>query len=288
MAEPGLYHVHVMKTGGTSLVQMLPFPPHQCYPGRGDEESSHEKFASEALLAMTTEERDQYAWDSTPRPHEKFDPGTLLAMTPEERGQFLSVSTHMPAWVAEDLFPDYLTVTVLRDPVERTISHLHQLARSPTRPVDLEENYENPVFHSRLVDYQVQVFAQSRAEYLAQEAERQAYDPARLSEPERTDVMAEVTAAFATSIGFPKVIDEHSYAQAAARLDRVDEVGVTERLGELVDRLGARLGRELGLLRHDRQSKLCSAVPAALRERIERENKWDRALYERALARQSG
>ena len=247
-----------------------------------------EKFAPEALLAMTPEERDQFAWDSTPRPHEKFDPRPLLAMTAEERDQFLFVSTHMAAWVAEDLFPHHLRVTVLRDPVERTISHLEQLASSSTGPVDFEEIYENPIFHSRLVNYQVQVFAQSRAEFLAQEPQLHAYDPARHLEPERTRLLAEVNAAFATSVAFPKLIDERAYEEAADRLDRVDEVGVTERLGELLDRVGARLGREVGPLRHDRQSKLHSVVPAALRERIERENNWDRTLYERALARQAG
>ncbi|MGH8982534.1 MAG: hypothetical protein ACRDY6_01505 [Acidimicrobiia bacterium] len=222
------------------------------------------------------------------RPHEKFAPETLLAMAQEERDQFFFVSTHMAAWVAEDLFPHYLSVTVLRDPVERTISHLKQIAELPGSPLDLEEIYEDPVWHSRLVNYQVQVFAASRPENLAQEPDRHACDPSRHPDPERTRVLAEVRAAFATAIGIPKLIDERSYAEAAARLDRVDEVGVTERLGELADRLRARLGRELGPLRRDRMSKRCSAVSAALRQRIERENEWDQTLYERALARQTG
>jgi tetrahydromethanopterin S-methyltransferase subunit G len=258
MGQLGVYHVHVMKTGGTSLAGMLPFAP---YP-------------TPELLRT--------------RPHEKFAPEILLAMAPEERDQFFFVSTHMAAWVAEDLFPHYLSVTVLRDPVERTISHLKQIAELPGTPVDLEEIYEDPMWHSRLVNYQVQVFAASRAEHLAQEPDRRAYDPSRHPDPERTRVRAEVRAAFATAIGIPKLIDERSYAEAAARLDRVDEVGVTERLGELVDRLGARLGLELGPLRRQRVSKLGPAVSAALRESIEDENEWDRTLYERALARQAG
>lgn len=179
-------------------------------------------------------------------------------------------------------------MTVLRDAVERTISHLKQIAEMSGSRIDLEEIYENPMWHSRLVNHQVQVFAVSRAEYLAQEPERRAHDPSRHPEPERTRILAQVHAAFATSIEVPKLIDERSYAEAAARLDRVDEVGVTERLGELADRLRARLGRELGPFRRDRVSKLCSAVSAALRERIERENEWDQTLYERALARQTG
>jgi tetrahydromethanopterin S-methyltransferase subunit G len=258
MGQLGVYHVHVMKTGGTSLAEMLPFPP---YP-------------TPDLLKI--------------RPHEKFVPETLLAMAQEERDQFFFVSTHMAAWVAEDLFPDYLSVTVLRDPVERTISHLKQIAELPGTPVDLEEIYEDPMWHSRLVNYQVQVFAASRPEHLAQEVDRHAYDPSRHPDAERTRVLAELRAAFATAIGIPKLIDERSYAEAAARLDRVDEVGVTERLGELVNRLGARLGVELGPLRRERVSKLSPAVSAALRERIEGENEWDRTLYERAVDRQAG
>lgn len=78
MGQLGVCHVHVMKTGGTSLARMLPFPPHQSWPTPGHLEA---------------------------RPHEKFAPEALLAMAPEERDQFVFVSTHMAAWVAEDLFP---------------------------------------------------------------------------------------------------------------------------------------------------------------------------------------
>jgi hypothetical protein len=259
MSQLGVYHIHVMKTGGTSLAWMLPFPRHRRYPRPGTAES---------------------------HPHEKFVPDALLAMEPEERDRFLCVSTHMPAWVAEDLFPHYLSVTVLRDPVQRTISHLKQIASGSG--IELEELYEDPMWRSRLLNYQVQVFAATHAEYVAQEREKPSYDPSRHPEPERSRILATLRAAYATSIGFPKLIDDRSYAEAAARLDRVDEVGVTDRLGELVDRLEARLGRELRPLRHDRVSNGGFDVSTALRERIELENGWDRLLYERALARQTG
>jgi tetrahydromethanopterin S-methyltransferase subunit G len=261
VSELGLYHVHIMKTGGTSLARMLHFPPSRSYPT--------------PRLRLS-------------RPREKFAPGALLEMPPEERDQFVFVSTHMAAWVAEDLFPHHLSVTVLRDPVERTISHMKQIAESPGCPVDLEEIYEDPPWHSRLVNYQVQMFAVSRAEFLAQAPERRALDPRRYQEPERARILHEFRAAYGTSIGVPKVIDKHSYAEAATRLDRIDEVGVTKRLGQLVDRLAARLGRELGPIRYDRVSRDRSVVSSALRERIERDNEWDRTFYERALARQTG
>jgi tetrahydromethanopterin S-methyltransferase subunit G len=261
VSELGVYHVHIMKTGGTSLARMLHFPPRRSFP------------------------TPRHRWT---RPRQKLVPGALLAMPAEERDQFVFVSTHMAAWVAEDLFPRHLSVTVLRDPVERTISHLKQIAETPGCPIDLEEIYEDPNWHSRLVNYQVQMFAVSRAEFLAQTSERRALDPRRYREPERARIVNEFRAAYGTSIGVPKVIDKHSYAEAASRLDRIDEVGVTKRLGKLVDRLAARLGREVGPIRYDLSSRDRSAVSGALRERIERDNEWDRTFYERALARQTG
>src|SRR5439155_17629863 len=103
----GVYHIHVMKTGGTSLARMLPFPLQLSYPTPGQEER---------------------------RVHEKFAPEALLAMSPEERSRFVLVSTHMGAWIAEELFPDLLSVTVLRYPLERTFSHLRQIIALPGSP----------------------------------------------------------------------------------------------------------------------------------------------------------
>jgi hypothetical protein len=245
VVAPGVYHVHVMKTGGTSLARTLDFALEDSFPTPGHVGA---------------------------RQHEKFSPQVLVAMPPVERARFAFVSTHMPAWVGEELFPDHLRVTVLRDPVERTISHLRQIAGLAEHPVELEELYDDPVWHARLVDHQVQVFGASRAEFEADAPTRRSYGP------------SEVRAAFMTSIGVPRPVDEHVYAAAVARLDRVDEVGVTERLAELVDRLEARLARPLGALRYERVSEDRGPGPASLRRRIERENGWDRMLYERALA----
>ena len=106
------------------------------------------------------------------------------------------------------MFPDLLSVTVLRDPVERTISHLRQIADLPQTSDDLEAIYEDPVWHARLRDHQVQVFAAAPQERPATREERQAYDPARYEEPERSRLRQLLLAAFTTAISEPQVIDE--------------------------------------------------------------------------------
>jgi hypothetical protein len=261
--EPGVYLVHVMKTGGTSLNRMFHahFGVAQSWPASSDPKV---------------------------RKNQKFDPKHLTDMDPQARASFRYVSLHTGAWVAEALFPDLLSVTVLRDPVERTISHLRQLADLPQTPSDLEAIYLDPVWHPRLVDHQTQVFAATEAEFREQEGRRGEYQPDRVPEQEWARVREGLWAGFATTISAAKVIDEAAYMDAEARLDRIDEVGVTERLGELVARVGARLGSPLPEVGRDNVSSDRTEVTASLRARIADDSAWDRRLYERALARASG
>ena len=132
--------------------------------------------------------------------------------------------------------------------------------------------------HPRLVDLQTQVFAASAADHTTEVAARRTHDP--LDSDEHT-----VRIAFATSIGTAELIDERSFAHAAARLDRVHEVGVTERLDALLGRLADRWGWDRDTIPQENVSPRALPVPAGLRERIERDNRWDRLLYEQALAR---
>ena len=261
--RPGVFHIHVMKTGGTSMTRMFHahFGPEQRYPSAADPRT---------------------------RRQEKITPRILVGLSSEQRAQLAFVSVHMGAWLAEEVFPDHLRVTVLRDPVERTISHLRQIADLPQTPDDLEAIYDDPIWRPRLLDHQVQVFAASREDMAVSEAGQQSYDPAQYEEPERTRIRHLLWAAFTTTIGIARTIDERSYAEAAARLDRVDEVGVTERLDEVMARVAERLGWERTDLRRDNVSDRRTEVPPGLRERIERDNHWDRMLYERALTRRSG
>jgi len=249
-----------MKTGGTSLNRMF-----------------HAHFGADRTWPAST--------DARLRRYQKFDPAYLLDMAPEDRADLRYVSMHAGAWVADALFPDLLSVTVLRDPVERTISHLRQLADLPQTPDDLEAIYAESVWHVRLVDHQTQVFASSEAELRAQREHRDDYDPDRLPEAEREAIREALWAGFATTISAAKVIDERAYAEAEARLDRIDEVGVTERLDELVARVAERLGGPLPEVGQANVSADRAEVPDRLRARIEEENRWDRRLYERALER---
>ena len=191
----------------------------------------------------------------------------------------------MGAWVADE-FPEHLTVTVLRDPVERTISHLRQIAALRETPDDLEEIYADPLWHDRLADHQTQVFSSTRDAYLAQETNGARYG-VDATAPAPDGGRPRMWAAFATAIGRPRVIDATTYAEAARRLDRIDEVGVTPRLDLLAARLSARIGVELPAVRRVNVRDGEVVVSPELVERIEADCTWDRKLYERALARQA-
>jgi hypothetical protein len=258
MTDARIFHVHVMKTGGTSLTRML-----------------HEHFGGERSYPD--------ALDPKARRMQKFAPKVLLDLPVEERAGLRFVSAHMGAWVADEEFPAHLKFTVLRDPVDRTLSHLRQLSLLPQTPDDLEAIYEQPLWKERLVDYQTQIFAASRSEYEEQEAQQRQYDPRQLDGAERGEVLELMQAAFATCIGSPKRIDERSFEDALGRLERVDVVGTTERLDVFVAELSARLGAALpGPSRANVSED--APVPAGLRERIERDMGWDRRLYEHAAS----
>ena len=78
--RPGVFHIHVMKTGGTSMTRMF-----HAHFGRA--------------------RRYPTADDPAARRHQKMTPATLLELAPEERAQFSFVSAHMSAWIAEVCSP---------------------------------------------------------------------------------------------------------------------------------------------------------------------------------------
>lgn len=222
------FFVHVMKTGGTTFKQHIEanFPPEQRYP-------------------LPRHESGQGHY---------IEVASLLALTPEERAQIRIYSGHFPFAAAKLVGAD-VTLTILRHPVERTLSLLRQLKRTDTRVRGwpLERIYEDPMLHAMLVkDYQAKIFSLTEAD-------------GRLHHLEGLDV------------------DRAKLEAAKANVESVDVLGINERyhdfLAEVRDRLGWRIVEDAP---DQRVSHHDLDVPASFRARIAEDNPADMELYEHA------
>ena len=204
----GVFFVHIMKTGGTSVSRLLV-----------------EHFGEKAIYPPA---------DAMGPTLDKMKPSELLDLPPERREHIQVYSVHMPAWVANAVAPDFCTFTVLREPVARTVSHLRQAASTPWAPDSLEAIWDDPTWRLRLVDYQTRFFAGD---------ERDVGTPDELA-PSLQAFQAELARTSRASGGFAGVLRPYfvtgvPYAtplpddaehRARAQLASIDVVGVTEAL----------------------------------------------------------
>ena len=257
--EP-LFFVHVMKTGGTSvsraIVQALG-PESATYPF-GEREFKHAA---------------------------KVDPSMLLELARGHAFEFVSV--HMPAWTAAAVAPAGIHCSVLRDPVGRTISHLHHVQRSIAAhgfDRSIEELYDDPHLRTLLANYQVWIFASPRpdvtpdpidGEALVREARALAADDPRAAPPKWLYNVA-------TCRSDDTAQNERDLSAARQVMESFHAIGITpdlERFGETVSRLsGLRLRVE-----HGNKTERSSDCPEGLRRRIAEDNQLEADLYETAL-----
>lgn len=229
------FFIHVMKTAGTTFVRQLQqqFPPEAIYPARGiDWESA----------------TDIDAYINIPR---------LLALPPERRSQLSVYTGHFPFMVRDLIDPRLVTLTVLREPVARTISILKQFKRREERfrGLPLEAVYEDrPIFRFFVENHQTKVFCLA---------------------PEDNEV----------AINCGMDIDAARYARARANLGRVDIVGLTEAYDDFVAAVSRRFGwwREgVDLTRRENVSAEDWDVAESFRARVAADNAYDVQLYEYA------
>ncbi len=168
-----------------------------------------------------------------------------------ERGDEIRVVTgHYPLCVGE-LLGEPVTLTVLRDPVERTLSYLRH--HRDTTPADsdltLEEVYRDPFrFDGMIHNHMVKMFSLS---------------------------MDEMTDGLLTKVDFTP----DRLARAKQRLATVDAVGLQENFDDFGLRLQTQFGWDLGQKRHLNRSEQ-TPVSSAFRDRITRDNAADIELYE--------
>ncbi len=215
---PPVFFVHTMKTGGTSLQRALRqhFLPGERYPT-----------AEGAEFVQQVVEKVQWA--------------RLLAMPREQRQRIRYYSVHMPAWVAGLVAPTHFTVTLVREPVARTVSHLQMIVRFRESffgaTLDLPSLWEEPAVRSRLANYQTQMFADPSP------SDRDLVAAPPDIPPDFGDWSDEaLTTELSTAIRTPRIVTHDDLQAAVTRLSSFDAVGISDRLIRLTEQLSRRLG----------------------------------------------
>lgn len=224
------FFLHVMKTAGTTFRGHIDanFAPAQVFPQPGVDEPV---FAAKADI--------RYLQDL---PAERWD-------------QLRMLSAHIPIGLTDRLGREFTYLTLLRDPVERTLSWLRQRQRNHQPDESLHQIYEQQTIlrANYIDDHQVKQFAMTADDG-------------------------------AVNHLHPVSMDEHRLATAEANLARVTVVGFQDRLDQFLDQLHRRFGWTLARVPDRNVAEDPVAAPAALRRQIDDENPWDRAFYEHARA----
>jgi hypothetical protein len=221
------FFVHMQKTGGVSLyVRMWRY------------------FGREAVYPAPS---DGSPTDVAPQLFVRI----LLDRWRERRDEIQLVTGHFPLCTTELLDADFTVFTVLRDPVERTLSYLrHHRATTPADSErSLEEIYSDPArFRPFIENHMVKMLS------------------LRASEMDN---------------GMMSVIDfdRRRLRRAKRALRRMAMVGVQEDLEDFAQRLQHTYGWDLGPPVHGNSTDHVE-VPDSLRERIAVDNRLDMELYE--------
>jgi hypothetical protein len=179
----------------------------------------------------------------------------LTSLPPGRRRRIRVYTGHFPFVAVEMLGIELTTMTVLRDPVERTLSYLRhcQVYHDQHRSLALEEIYEDPVFFPCFIhNHQAKLFALTVAD-----------------EPDTYMDLLEV--------------DEDRLELAKENLERVDVLGLQDRFDELLAELESRFGWTIGAV-PDAHVGRRPAVPASFQRRIAEDNRADVEFYEHAVA----
>jgi len=258
-----LYFVHIMKTGGTALNAGI-------------------EACAKAL----------------PRPVECAGPMLLddfVRIDARELKNIGFLTGHLPYEVRSMLSPRTQVLTVLRDPVERTLSHFWEIqgqaaVREESPNFSLEEFIESPRWNTLVVDYQ----ARQLAHRIGLAGAGTEFDPAErfasLGKPFPPSHPAPLQSYFDCS-----PLELHGEAlerEARHVLDAIDFVGVTEHLEALFADVVAwwdvvpapPLGNENAAPERPHRE----SVPVSVVRKIEACTQVDRALYEYARMRAPG
>ena len=241
--EARFFFVHVMKTGGSTVRAHVAenFPDCARYPDptiEGTLDPSQSR-----LLNLSEAGRNiRYV---TSLPDERLRSIRVFC------GHFPFVVSRM---LGDRLGEQLVTLTMLRDPVERVVSHLKHAKRYIPQWEDasFEEIFEDAYLHAFFFsNYQTRLFAFTEADDPETQFDQIDMDAGRLE-------------------------------LAKAHLDRVDHVGLRENHGDLLERMNRMHGWPLPTVADRRVSTEDWAVSDPLRRRIEDANELDLEFYDHA------
>ena len=231
------FFVHVQKAAGTEVRERLKrqFAPAQLYPDPTD----GDLFTVGPQVSVAQ----------------------LLARWPERKADIRVITGHFPYATVELLDSDFVTMSVLREPVERVLSHLrhHRKLVPEARDSSLEALYDEVLQPEFFHNHMVKVFSLTADEV----AESAALD--------RWAVL--------------KVIDftPARLARAKGNVEQLDVLGLQDHLEEFCSELTSRFGWDLGPPLYANRTPAEDA-PRALRDRIAADNALDTELWEHARA----
>lgn len=221
-ADRPYFFVHVMKTAGMSFNAHIHdnFPRDAIFPG-ADDLTGVDYWVIERLRAAVRDRRNAIRlWHG-----------------------------HFPYFVT-DLLPEAITLSVLREPVARTVSLLDQIRREHRPDTPIEAIYEDPaVFRGRVLDHQTKVFSMTDDDG--------------------------VNAWFQ-----PIDVDEARLESAKARLGEVDLLGFQEHFDTFLQELVRRWNWRIRPRQRANAGTQPPVVSAAFRRRIVEDNRFDMELYE--------
>ena len=227
---PRFFFIHMMKTGGGTFRQHVyrNFRAGEVYPDREHDPDMR-------------------------RANTRLD--YLLNISRERRMSTMAYTGHFP-FVATDLMGGrFVTITILRHPVERTLSHLkhYKRYRPQCQEMSLEEIYDDHSFFTTLIhNYQSKLFALTAEDYVMSQTH-----------------ILEVT--------------DDRLAIAKRNLESVDVLGLNEHYGALVEEMQQRFGWQFDAqVQNQHVSDNAWAASPVLLRRIAEDNSADLAFYDHA------
>jgi hypothetical protein len=273
------FFIHLMKTGGSSFTEHLQdnFIPDQTYPDA-------------CMISGTDFFRRTEAYLHAPK---------FVADVNAMSGKLRIVLGHVPYAVRSLLVDDYVAITLLRDPVERTISYLKHCRRYHPEHSgkSFEEIYEDPWFYATFINnYQTKIFSMSASEALCEDrfSDGSPTLPPRSELGNAQNLSSELNSfrirypgrflleCFATGTGLIDV-DDKRLAIAKENLSAIEVVGVTEYYDHFLAQLSDRYDWVTRPLPRHHVGE-AGTISAEFKSRIARENAFDIELYEYACS----
>ncbi|MDQ1435672.1 MAG: serine O-acetyltransferase [Actinomycetota bacterium] len=262
------FFIHLMKTAGTSFAFQLrrQFDPSEVYPSEGLDRRDGTDMAAYVSISR------------------------LLRLSPERRDAIRIYTGHYPYIASQLLGLDLVTLTILRNPVDRTISVLKHMKRLSRRykTYPLEEIYEDPFVFAHFVEnHQTRMFSITRADEPEAFGSGMSYwETAALLGfgPQREGVeLEEIDRERAIAPAQASMVDGARLEVAKKQLATVDVIGFSEQYTEFIEELRHRYGwwpEGLNTTARANESSEGWDVPAALRKRIAADNAYDVELCE--------